>query len=148
MENTLDNNLTAEKLEINENAVSQLKIARKWTYFLAITGFIFIGIIIIAFIVGIAAASRMGGPKIFPGLSLIPIILIGGIYFFPIYFLYQFSNFSKNAIEHKEADALSESLRYLKMHFKFMGILIIVVLSIYLVVILGMLVSGKLFHMF
>ena len=68
----------------------------------------------------------------------LPILLFALLYFFPVYYLLKFSTLSKLAIEGNDSKLLEEAMRYLKMMFKFMGILVIIVLSIYL---LGIIVA-------
>lgn len=64
-------------------------------------------------------------------------VLIGLIYFFPILYLFRFSNWTKKALMNKSSLDLSVALKNLKSHYKFIGILTIVIISLYILVIIG-----------
>lgn len=96
---------------------------------LSIMGFVVIGLLIVVGLV--MTISRPAG---FSFVSLLPLLLLTIIYFFPIYYLYQFSKYSKEALKGLNPEVLSVALKYLKMHFRFMCILLIVVLGIYLMI--------------
>ena len=69
--------------------------------------------------------------------TLIPMLAIVVIYFLPIYYLFMFSKHMKLGIQMLNSSEVSLALKYLKQHYRFMGILIIVVISIYIVVIIA-----------
>ena len=124
--------LNTSKLEITDNTVGYIKELRKWTMFLSILGFIFLGFVILLmpFVIYFQMSGFNGGLGL---ATTIPLILIVVIYFFPIYFLYMFSKYSKNAIDNLDSNSLEIAFKYLKSHYKFMGILVIVLLCIYLI---------------
>jgi len=80
--------------------------------------------------------------------SLIPLILIGVIYYFPIYYLWRFTKLSKETIDNNDSDALTDALKYLKRHYKFMAVMAIIGICCYAAAIIGMLVSGRLSNHF
>ncbi len=124
--------LNTSKLEITDNTIGYIKELRKWTMFLSILGFIFLGIIIL--IIPLLIYFQVSSYNIGLGMAtIIPLILIVVIYFFPIYFLFMFSKYSKNAIENLDSNSLEIAFKYLKSHYKFMGILVTVILCIYLI---------------
>jgi hypothetical protein len=57
------------------------------------------------------------------------------LYFFPCLYLFRFAQKMKQALNHSDQESLITSLGNLKACFRFMGILTIVVLGIYLLVI-------------
>lgn len=130
-------------MEIDGSMMSILNETRKWTKFLSILGFIGIGIMII---VGIFAGSifsstidnsitgGMGFPSVL--FSFIYIIM-AAIYFIPVLFLFNFSNKMKVALFSNNQEALYEAFNNLKRHFKFIGILVIVLLVIYVTIFIG-----------
>lgn len=63
------------------------------------------------------------------------------IYGFPIYYLYQFGKFSKLAINNYDSEAITIAFQYIKLHYRFMGILVIVILICYLAAIIVMLMA-------
>ncbi len=142
MENVTDSSVMSKKIELDDNGVKQLTETRKWSMFLAIAGFVVIGLLVIAPLVILMAGSRFG---VFSGMQFLPLILIVVIYFFPVYYIYQFSSYSKRALDGSDSGLLATAFKYLKMHYKYMGILFIVVIGFYVVIILTVLLTGGLF---
>jgi len=128
---------------LTQASISYLKETAKWCQFLSILGFIFIGFILIAaigmLIFGSALNSSLGASQgfIFPtSLAALLYLGIGALYFFPIYYLYNFSSKMKKATFSGGSHELEESFKNLKSHYKFVGIFTIVILSIYLLIFL------------
>ena len=144
MENLTEPLSTNGQLELNLRGVSYLSEMRKWTKFLAILGFIMMGLVFVLGFILLLASGILPGKNIGP-LTAIPLIIMVLIYFFPIYFLYQFSVLSKNAISYNDSNTLSRSFDYLKMHFKFIGIMTIILLVIYLIIIVVALLGASIF---
>jgi hypothetical protein len=126
-------------LQIDHQSNSYLGEAAKWGKFLAIMGFIFCGLlIIIALFAGTMMASMMSG---FGGGSEATASAVGGgvitfvyivfalIYFFPCLYLYNFSSKMQVALRANQQESLNTSFRNLKSCFKFMGILMIIMLA-------------------
>jgi hypothetical protein len=147
MENHTNSFTDNETIGIDNYGLKQLAETRKWSMFLSILGFIFLGLIFIITIFMVAFGRQITGFQ-YRSLALIPLLLIGSIYFFPIYYLFQFSYYSKQALINKDNGLLSKALRYLKMHYRYMGILIIIMLSLYLIIIAIMIILGNSMNMF
>lgn len=143
------------KLSLNDLAVEALRESAKWCMFLAIVGFIGIGFMVLfgAFMsVAMSAIPAMGDASPYgstmganPILAMkayfgILYILIAVLYFFPIYYLYKYATGTKRALESSNSDVLSDALVNLKSHHKFLGITTIVVISLYIVVIIGVVI--------
>jgi len=134
-----------EMIQLDNDGLNQLYATRKWSMFLSILGFVFLGLVLVISVIMIITGginSRIG----YSAAAMIPLILISATYFFPIYYLFKFSYFSKLALNNKDMGLLSTSLRYLKMHYRFMGILVIIILSLYFVFIIIVLISGSLMN--
>ncbi|HBC78855.1 MAG TPA: hypothetical protein DEO60_02145 [Bacteroidales bacterium] len=131
------------KIEIDPEILDHLNSTRKWTTFLAILGFIFLGLILIA---GLATSfflstfktteANMGIPE---SIIILLIIIVGFIYFFPVFFLLRFSRNMRDAIQNLDQKKLLKGFRNLRLYFTYIGILVIVVLTIYA---LGLLFAG------
>lgn len=121
------------KSDPNNDLFKHLNETRKWTLFLSICGFIFLGIMAIAFPLTSIRANNSFPTAGAIG-ALVPALIIVAIYFFPIFFLFQFSRFSKLAIEQNDTNLLIIAFKFLKRHYKYMGILFIIILSIYVVI--------------
>ena len=126
-------------MQLSDQAKKYLLEASKWANFIAIFGFIAIGLLIImSFSMGTILASlpedSLGGlsPKFFSFFYLIA----AGIYFIPVFFLFQFAQKTKQALIEDDHNLLTFGLKKLKSHYKFIGILFIVLITLYLFLIL------------
>lgn len=146
MEN--QNNLT-----LNDFAVDSLRVSAKWSMFLAIIGFIGIGFMIIAALFmytalsafdnaefGASAGAGLGIMGAMKGLLAGFYVVIAVIYFFPVYYLFKYATGMKQALNSSNSDLLSVALGYLKSHHKFLGIMTIVIISLYILTIIGTIV--------
>lgn len=131
-----DSVLEKKEMILDTKSLSFLTEIRKWSMFLAILGFIFLGLLVLMGLFIILAGSLFGG--YLGGMERVLIffvyILIGGLYFFPIYYLLKFSVNMKKAIEQSEQKDMTSAFEYLKSHYKFIGIFTIVVLSLYVLI--------------
>lgn len=131
---TLDNNVTSSELSLNSKINNFLLETSKWAKFLAIVGFVFIGLMVLGglFMIGAgASASRIPGLAGGPVIVGITYILMAVLYYFPTQYLYNFAVKMKLAIQNSQQNNLEDGFENLKSLFKFTGILMIVVLSIY-----------------
>jgi hypothetical protein len=122
-------------IEIDAQTLTQLNKTRKWAMFLAIIGFIFLGMIIVF---GLLAgtffkifSSDDGGNKLPGYLSFVPVVVVAIVYFFPVLFLFRFSKRTALAITTLEKRQFFLAIKNLKLYFAYIGILIIIVLFIY-----------------
>ncbi|MGC4036884.1 MAG: DUF5362 family protein [Chitinophagaceae bacterium] len=138
-------------LSIDQTAKSHLSEAARWAKFLAIVGFIFIGIIALAgFFAGSVIGTMMGnlprneyaGPSAGMLGSFVSVIYvaIALVYFFPCLFLFHFGNKMKQALNANDQDALSSSFQNLKKMLRFLGILTIIGLALVVIEIIFVLV--------
>ena len=75
-----------------------------------------------------------------PGLMAGIYIVIAIFYFFPIYYLFKYAQNTKMALQSSDSDLLANGLGYLKSHHKFMGITAIVIISLYILIIIGVII--------
>lgn len=127
-------------LQIDHQSNSYLSEAAKWGKFLAIMGFIFCGLlIIIALFAGTMMASMMSGfggssseataSAVGGGVITFVYIVFALIYFFPCLYLYNFASKMQVALRANQQESLNTSFRNLKSCFKFMGVLMIIMLA-------------------
>lgn len=118
---------------LSEIAISYIKESAKWSRFLAILGFIGIGIFVLIAIYMAAMMSNMNsGFMPFPPMLLSLIYLfIAALYFMPVYYLYNYGVKINKALNERNQNLLTEGFENLKSHHKFLGISAIVVISIY-----------------
>lgn len=131
---------------LNLNLASEdfLKNTTKWGKFLAIVGFVGIGfVILVAIFAGTMVGSMMGeaSPKL-GGTEAFMLtffyLLFAALYFFPVLYLYRFSDKMQDGLKTQNEELVTESFRNLKSLFKFMGILTIVIIGFYGLAILFM----------
>ena len=133
-----------QSLELDHQAFEALRESAKWSMFLAIIGFIGIGLMVIAAIImGSVMAmipddgfgnSPFGAMK---GFLSILYLVIAAIYFMPVYYLYKYASGMKNALNVRDSNLVSNALVSLKQHHKILGIMVIVLISLYILTIIG-----------
>lgn len=138
-----EDELTKSNFVLTDESESFLKETAKWGYFLSIIGFVFIGIMVLfaifmgAFLskLGSMGGSSMGNPISvmgnMGGFMAVIYLIIAFIYFFPVYYLFQFSSKAKIAFKSNDNHKLNESFQFLKSHYKFMGIMALIMVSFY-----------------
>ena len=136
-----------ENLVIDWHSKEFLKETAKWTKFLAILGFVGIGLMVLGSLVMLFAPSSLMSNGDFPFGGKIFMMLLylafAVLYYFPISYLYQFSENTKKAIENNDNNAIRDAFEFLKSHYKFMGILTIILLSFYAIMIfIGLIGAG------
>ena len=137
------------ELQLDQPSTAFLGEAAKWAKFLAIMGFIFCGLMIVialfaGSIIGAAMSAAGGNMSSMFGSGFITSIylVIAAIYFFPCLYLFRFASQMQDAIRNHEQNQLQTSFRNLKSCFKFMGILIIIMLCFYVLMIIGGVIFG------
>ena len=129
-------------MELNDQSKNYLLEIARWATILSVIGFIVIGLlVIVSFSAGaILAESPYSELGISPQILSITYLIIAGVYFIPIFFLYQFGTKTKNAIDNNNTDLLTFGLKKLNSHYKFIGIVMIIIFGInILAVLIGML---------
>ena len=137
----------ANTLKITNEIIRQLNDAGKWGKFLAILGFVMMGLMVVfGFVLSITLAfipmpmaDMFPFPPIVIGLFY---LLIATLYFLPILYLYRFSTGIKQALLLKNQDQLTRAFFNLKSLYRFIGILMIVFLALYPIIIVVMIFVG------
>lgn len=134
----LDSNISQGESALTTNSLNYLTETAKWAKFLSILGFIGLGLMIIGALFGLlmgnslgGAMSAMGGNG--PSLQIMSLLylVIAALYFFPIYYLYNFAVKMKESLTNSDSMTMESAFENLKSHYKFMGIFAIVILSLY-----------------
>ena len=106
----------------------------KWGKFLAIMGYVGIGILLLIAVVMMAGLSQLSklpnAPFPMAWLGFIYIV-IAALYFFPVNYLFQFSVQIGRGLKSNDMQTVTSAFGNLKSMFKFMGVCTIIVLSIY-----------------
>lgn len=150
MENNYYQTETNRNLEVTDQIKDFLLETAKWAKLLAIVGFVSLGLMVLmglfmGTIMGSLAAmspeaAAMSGMT--GGLGLIFYILIAILYFFPIKYLYDFSTKVKKAIQITDQNLFTEAMMKLKSHYKFIGILMLIMIILYVGIFVMALIGG------
>lgn len=133
MEN-MENTVGSENLiSCNNEIKGYLLETSKWSKFLAIVGYIGLGFIVL---LGLLLMFGLSLPNAFPkgmpmfGFGLL-YILMAVLYYFPTTYLYKFAVKIKNGVNSNDESIVTDAFLNLKKTFKFIGIMMIVILSLY-----------------
>ncbi|HVN59035.1 MAG TPA: hypothetical protein VMT63_12100 [Bacteroidales bacterium] len=149
----MENSLETKKVEIGQEALGYLETARKWTMFLAILGFIFLGLLLIGSLVlgtfmrsltsgmsNMEGMEGMGSMRAAGGMAsilfFIVMLIMAVIYFFPLFYLLKFSIHSKKAVATCDPNEMTLAFKFIKSYWKYLGILVIILLAVYLIIFL------------
>ena len=139
-------------LHLDQQSVNYLSETARWSRLLSIIGFIYCGLMAIVGLFFGSMMSRMMMPGMGGtdtalagvGTAFLSffIILMSLIFFFPAYYLYSFSSKMRRALRNNDQAVLTDSLKNLKSFFKFYGIIVIVVLSIYALALISAIIGA------
>jgi MFS family permease len=137
----MENAPEIRKIEIEQDSLNYLNTTRKWTMFLAILGFIFLGLMLIGGLFAgffLSAFKTADIPAGFPEWLVFFIILIFAVlYFFPIFYLFRFSKHTSNAVHTLDKEELRKAFKNLKSYYVYVGIFTIIILVFYFIAIVG-----------
>ena len=136
---------TQDGLQFNGPSLDFLKETAKWTRFLSIVGFVVIGFMVLASFAFGSIFSAMPTADLMPFPPIIftvMYLLFAALYFFPILYLYRFSTSMLKAIDFQNQTDLEHAFSNLKSHYKFIGILTIIVLGFYALMFLFGILGG------
>lgn len=114
-------------IDVSSDSKSHLLGAAKWARFIAIAGFIFLGFVVLIFLVAGSVISTVGLDELDVGsmggaIAFLNLVLSCVLIFFPNYYLYKFSSRIITAIPASSTIDLTDGLKNLKSVFKFYGI--------------------------
>jgi hypothetical protein len=141
-------------LSIDPVAKIQLTEASKWARFLAIAGMVFLGLIVVAGLVVAATASNDITEFDTPGYSpfsafgpmvAVVYIIVALIGFFPLLYLLRFANKTKAALTSNEQEVLNTSFQNLKAYFRYIGILVIIWMALFVIGTLSAIIGAAAF---
>ena len=132
-------------LKLSQSALFQLQGVAKWARVSSIIGFVLVGImILVGFGTGFFVELRPE-EQIPPKLAIIvfPVIytVTATICFFPVLWLYKFSTYAKQSLTQSDPQQLSIAFSHLGNHYRYISILAIVWLSLFVLGVSMVLVS-------
>jgi hypothetical protein len=143
-------------LSVDPAGKAHLTEASKWARFLAIVGMVFLGLMVVfGLFMATMVSSTMGqfgspgySASIFsafgPSIAIIYIIF-AVIGFFPLLFLLRFANKTRAALAGNDQEALNTAFQNLKAYLRFIGILVIIWLALFVIGMLLTIVSAAAF---
>jgi hypothetical protein len=139
----LDSGLSQD-LTVTAATRSYLHEAARWAKFIAIVGFVFVGLFVMValfFVVGFSSTEIPGLGR-WGGAFGIIYLLIALLYFFPLLYLFRFAEKTKYAVERQSSVELESGIENLKANFKFVGIMLLVVIGLYALIFVIALIGG------
>jgi len=135
-----------QKMTVSETGLEYLKQTADWTKFMAVLGFIMLGMMIfsggiLATLSGVLpsdnelsyAYNDLGENGMM--ITGILYVVLGALMIIPYAYLNKFSNTCRNAIRNQEELLLEDSFYFMKAYWKFSGIFSIVMISLMLLVV-------------
>jgi hypothetical protein len=147
MESTTPGNLF--ELQVDHIGTVYLRDAARWARFLAIAGFIFCGLFVIVAIAFMTVLSSLFNSMGASGVAGIGGGLIGAFYigiailnFFPCLYLYKFAARMQLALTSNDQEKLNSSFLNMRAFYRFVGVLMIIALVIWLLGIIIVFISS------
>jgi len=132
--------LNNESLIMTKDTLGSLDRIIYWAKFLSILGFIGVAFMLIgALSIALVGISIMGSEV--AGISVVYLVF-AAIYFMPMYYLFKFATHARQGLTHKSQYETDQGLIYLAAHYKFIGIMAIVLLSLYVLIFIGVFAAG------
>jgi hypothetical protein len=126
--------------------IDQLRRTQGWARFLGILGFITCGFMILGGIglalMGSAMGSAMGESKGFGVLMSMVYIVMAAFYFYPSFKLNQYASRIGKMVQQPTEENLVSALDSQRVFWKFVGIIMMVTLILYVLVIIGAIILG------
>lgn len=143
----LDENET-NGLHLTQETRDYLRETAKWAKFIAITGFVFLGFMVIFSFTMSYFMGKFGADlehvdmPIFRGLLSVIYLILALIFFFPVLYLYKFATNMMRALDNDDEAALTEAFKNMKSQYKFYGVYLIIIIAIYALMFIFALLGG------
>ena len=124
---------------IDEQTKTYLKEIAMWSKFLAILGFIKFGFLLVYAIVFPLISHKLEAYFDYnlPSIGIILFFLfMAALVYFPSNFLYCFARYTKRALKQNDQDIMRHAFQSLKAYYRYVGILLIIMLCMYPVAII------------
>lgn len=151
MENNYYENESRKDLQVSDVVKDYLLETAKWAKLISIVGFVGLGMMVL---MGLFMGTIMGSlstmapeevgmmPAMGGGFFAIIYIGMALLYFFPIKYLYDFSSKVKKSIQITDQNLFNEAMMKLKSHYKFIGILMLIMIILYVGMFVMVLIGG------
>lgn len=122
------------EMVITSESANYLNETGKWSKFLAIIGFILVAVFVGMGLFAGTIFSTLGQEANMPFPSFLfgaIYIGMGVLYFFPVYYLFNFATHVAKAFKDRDSRTLNQAFANLKSHYKFIGILTAIGIGFY-----------------
>jgi len=144
MERNIYGATPAEDIIVSNESDLLLSNIARWTKFLSVLGFVALGIMAVFVISAGILITGMNEyafhthmypymPGTFSWMYALLYLIVLGIYFIPIFYLYKFSTRIRTALSNRSSHTLTEALSFLNRHYQFIGILTIIGLIFFVI---------------
>jgi hypothetical protein len=137
------------ELQVDHIGTVYLRDAARWAKFLAIAGFVFCGLFVVVAILCITVLSGLFNSMGASGVSgigggVIAVVYIGiaVLDFFPCLYLYKFAARMQVALSSNDQEQLNSSFLNMRAFYRFVGVLMIIALGLWMLGILGIFVTS------
>jgi hypothetical protein len=145
-------------LSIDPITKAHLADTARWARFLAICGFVLLGLMLlfgIFMLVGMSSeigsnlGQEYGGNNMFGAMGMgafaFMYIIMALIIFFPLLYLLRFANRMRASLNGNDQQALNYSFQNLKAYFRYLGIITIILLAFYAIGIIFAVIGASMF---
>ena len=122
----------ADQIVVSQSMLDSLNATRPWAKFLAIVGFVMVALMVIVGLAMLGAGSALAGQSGLGGMFAVVYLLFAVLYFMPCLFLFRYAK-AIAAIPASGQAAMENALGQQKSFWKFMGVLTLVLLCIYVI---------------
>ncbi|SHF47567.1 hypothetical protein SAMN05444377_11017 [Flavobacterium fontis] len=130
-------------LYLNDLAKESLRVSARWCLFLAVLGFIGLALMLLVGLFWGFSTQSNPGFGIFgaakKGIGVF-YILCAAFYIPPVVYLYRYATATTEALRINSAESLAFALQNLKSHHKYLGISMIVLISLYILMVIGLVI--------
>lgn len=141
---------TSGQIMFTPTAMEMLRQTKPWVRFMGvllfvITGLIVAGALVMLFVGVVGAASSPRGGAAVMGASVgvaLVYLLMGALYFFPALFLNRYASHINTLLSTRREDALEAALAAQKTFWRYVGIVVLVVLGLYVLILVAAIVLG------
>lgn len=134
----MEENPSLFSLSIDPVTKANLSETAKWARFLAIVGFVFLGILVLGAIFFISTLGGMGMAEDQTGLfgaatagAALMYIIGAAVAFFPLLYTFRFASQMRDALNSNDQALLNASFQSLKVCYRFLGIVTIIWLVLF-----------------
>ena len=142
MENSTDETSASSNRELvleNKTILCLLETSR-WANVLSIMGFIGLGLLLIFGLLVGTVMNNINTPvfsSFSSGLVSAFYLLLAGIYFMPVLYLFRFASRMKFAIREMNQEALNDAFKNMKSLFRFLGMMTIAIVCVYVLILIS-----------